>query len=162
MINNQNLAVLSEKVARLEGVVSNSAEASGISYDNTDSGLTADDVQGAIDEVVDNNSLKDFTLTPANDSVLSNVTAKYNDLFVKMLVTVSLASNLTNVGDTVKIATISDQNVLSRIPNLETVKTYSLSSTTIVAIMITSTGDVNARLMAGSVAVSGFTFNVIF
>lgn len=136
--------------------------AEGTSYDNTDSGLTADDVQGAIDEIVDNNSLTDFTLTPANDSVLSNVTAKYNDFFVKMLVTVSLASNLTNVGDTVKIATISDQNVLSRIPNLEAVKTYSLSSTSIIAVMITSTGDVNVRLMAGSVAVSAITFNIIF
>ena len=51
MINNQNIGVLSEKVARLESAVSNSTSASGISYDNTESGLTADDVQGAIDEV---------------------------------------------------------------------------------------------------------------
>ena len=51
MINNQNLAVLSEKVAHLESAVKNSDEASGISYDNADSGLTADNVQGAIDEV---------------------------------------------------------------------------------------------------------------
>lgn len=53
MINNQNLAVLSEKVAHLESAVANSTSASGISYDNTDSGLTADDVQGAIDEIVE-------------------------------------------------------------------------------------------------------------
>lgn len=51
MINNQNLAVLSEKVAHLESAVANSTSASGISYDNTDSGLTADDTQAAIDEV---------------------------------------------------------------------------------------------------------------
>ena len=51
MINNQNLAVLSEKVAHLESAVKNSDEASEISYDNTESGLTADDVQAAIDEV---------------------------------------------------------------------------------------------------------------
>lgn len=51
MINNQNLAVLSEKVAYLESAVKNSDEASEISYDNTDSGLTADDVQDAIDEI---------------------------------------------------------------------------------------------------------------
>lgn len=52
MINNQNLAVLSEKVAYLESAVKNSDEASEISYDNTESGLTADDVQSAIDEIV--------------------------------------------------------------------------------------------------------------
>ena len=51
MINNQNLAVLSEKVAYLESAVKNSDEASEISYDNTESGLTADDVQAAIDEI---------------------------------------------------------------------------------------------------------------
>ena len=51
MINNQNLAVLSEKVAHLESAVKNSDEASEISYDNTESGLTADDVQAAIDEI---------------------------------------------------------------------------------------------------------------
>lgn len=51
MINNQNLAVLSEKVAYLESAVQNSNEASEISYDNTESGLTADDVQDAIDEL---------------------------------------------------------------------------------------------------------------
>lgn len=51
MINNQNLAVLSEKVAHLESAVSASTSASGISYDNTGSGLTADNAQAAIDEV---------------------------------------------------------------------------------------------------------------
>ena len=65
MINNQNLAVLSEKVAHLESAVSNSTSASGISYDNTNSGLTADDVQAAIDEVSDNCELTPVTITGA-------------------------------------------------------------------------------------------------
>ena len=51
MINNQNLAVLSEKVARLESAVKNSDDASEISYDNTESYLSASNVQAAIDEL---------------------------------------------------------------------------------------------------------------
>ena len=51
MINNQNVAVISEKVAYLETLFKESTSASGISYVNTSSGLTADDVQEAIDEL---------------------------------------------------------------------------------------------------------------
>lgn len=75
MINNQNLAVLSEKVAYLESAVKNSDEASEISYDNTDSGLTADDVQDAIDEVnakVDDITPKVlYTYTPDGETTVS-------------------------------------------------------------------------------------------
>ena len=70
MINNQNLAVLSEKVAHLESAVTKSDEASEISYDNTESGLVADDVQGAIDEVVENvANLTDYQLVNATTSI---------------------------------------------------------------------------------------------
>lgn len=51
MVNNYDVAVLSEKVAHLESAVANSTSASGIAYDNTDSGLTATDAQAAIDEI---------------------------------------------------------------------------------------------------------------
>lgn len=64
MINNQNLAVLSEKVAHLESAVSKSTEASGISYDNTDSGLTAENAQAAIDEVNSKVTSLLHTITP--------------------------------------------------------------------------------------------------
>lgn len=69
MINNQNLAVLSEKVAHLESAVANSTSASGISYDNTDSGLAADDVQGALDEVA--GELETETATIVTKAIMS-------------------------------------------------------------------------------------------
>lgn len=80
MINNQNVAVISEKVAHLESAVANSTSASGISYDNTKSGLTAEDVQDAIDELSGNiTGLSSFDLV----SVIAgtNVT----DAFAKVL-----------------------------------------------------------------------------
>ena len=78
MINNQNLAVLSEKVAYLESVIKNLASASGISYDNTGSGLAADDVQEAIDEVADNFYIENIESVTENViSCGSDQTASY-------------------------------------------------------------------------------------
>ena len=51
MINSYDIAILSEKVAALENAEHDSQTASAIEYDNTGSGLTADDVQDAIDEI---------------------------------------------------------------------------------------------------------------
>ena len=58
-IMDDNIKILDDALA-----LASTPEASDVSYDNTDSGLTADDVQGAIDEVNAKTEKTQFTLTP--------------------------------------------------------------------------------------------------
>lgn len=51
-IRSTNPAILSEQIFQLQKMIKSSDEAKEIAYDNTDSGLTAENVQAAIDEVV--------------------------------------------------------------------------------------------------------------
>ena len=50
-IKSTNPAIMSEQIHQLAKMIKSSDEASEIAYDNTDSGLTAENVQAAIDEV---------------------------------------------------------------------------------------------------------------
>lgn len=50
-IRSTNPAIMSEQILQLSKMIKSSDEASEISYDNTTSGLTAENVQAAIDEV---------------------------------------------------------------------------------------------------------------
>lgn len=73
MINSYDIAILSEKVAALENAEHDSQTASAIEYDNTGSGLTADDVQEAIDELAEASGISydntDSGLTAGNVQV---------------------------------------------------------------------------------------------
>lgn len=51
-IRSTNPAILSEQIFQLQKMIKSSDEAKEIAYDNTDSGLTAANVQAAIDEIV--------------------------------------------------------------------------------------------------------------
>lgn len=52
-IRSTNPKVIDDNIAKLEKAIKGVDEASEISYDNTDSGLTAENVQSAIDEIVE-------------------------------------------------------------------------------------------------------------
>ena len=68
-IMDDNIKLLDDAIA-----AASTPEASDVSYDNTDSGLTADDVQDAIDEVVATIKTQDTLL----DTALTTESAEYN------------------------------------------------------------------------------------
>ena len=135
-------------------------EASDVSYDNTDSGLTANDVQAAIDEVVEDGKLNTFEITPLNDSTWSIIDATVNEQFVRIIATVSLDTDLT-AGSSVNIGSISDTNVLSKIPQGVTVRAFSFYSTTPLAVFIGNDGTIGLRNLGAS-SVPTVSFNLVF
>ena len=73
--NSQNIAVIAEQIQKLSNAVTEIDSASAVDYDNTTSGLTADDVQDAIDELA---SLSKYTL-------IADLTPEENETFGAIL-----------------------------------------------------------------------------
>lgn len=160
-IRSTNPAILSEQIFQLQKMIKSSDEAKEIAYDNTDSGLTADDVQEAIDEIVGDTTPEDFTITAAEGATWSRTIAKVDSNYAKIIANVSLETAMS-AGDTVNIGTISDTKVLSKIPQGVTLRTASFYGQDVLCIFISDAGVISARFVSGSTQVSDISFNIVF
>lgn len=77
MLNTWNPAELNQKINQLEAAIE-TPEADNIQYDNTTSGLTADNVQEAIDEI--NTNVKSISF-----DTIASITANENETFAEVI-----------------------------------------------------------------------------
>ena len=105
--------ILIEAQKKSGGGGGGSSSADNVSFDNTTSGLTADNVQGAIDEIAGNVSDLEAAVTPNIYSTTETVVGKWNnnDLYRKIVNVGSLPNNtnagtdsgITNLGEVVSM-----------------------------------------------------------
>ena len=95
----------------VQSAIDEVSSASGISYDNTDSGLTADDVQAAIDEI-----WEEETLTPTS-TVITDLTKvkvlRYGRMIIVSFIGAVLTSNVGKYGKILEGLTNANEYALN-------------------------------------------------
>lgn len=132
-------------------------QAANVGYDNTVSGLTATDTQGAIDEVAaDLMQGNDFACTPQSGATIQNWTGKKIGALTKVSGSVTLATAMTP-----STADITFGKISENIPTTNVI-TMVVSGKAIGAVFVKTNGDLVLRYMNGSVNIGDFTFNVVY
>jgi len=93
-----NPKIMDNNIKILDDVLASASapDAENVVYDNTDSGLTADDVQGAIDEVVENvANLTDYTVVDGEVTFTIAASSTFNS---NPTVDISIPSGYTPIG----------------------------------------------------------------
>ena len=124
MLNTWNPAELNQKINQLEAAIT-TPEAEDIQYDNTTSGLTADDVQAAIDEIVANPVITKIEVT-ASTNASGKITISATDVPLDKLVSVIVKSPtgynaLSYRGSTSYGVVITEQGTVTPVASTECV-----------------------------------------
>ncbi len=124
MLNTWNPAELNQKINQLEAAIE-TPEAEAIQYDNTDSGLTADNVQDAIDEIVANPIIVKADITGTTNSS-GKITISATDVPLDKLVSIIVKSptgynTLPYRGSTSYGVIITEQGTITPVANTEVV-----------------------------------------